>query len=727
MKRILLVLLLLQQTLAAQTTSSPCDLNGDGAINIADVQLSVNQVLGFQTCTMNLSGTGTCTVADVQKIIVAALGGSCAATPPPAPQIVMPIEVVGPAGTTESVSVSIPASANLAAPQKLWMQIHGLRYADKASVQVNNMAWVPIDDQTVTLLGQSKVFGGIGGGFSTHKMTLDLPAGTLVTGTNTVRFRFNATGGGLGFRVLGFNFQEPDGTMLLPASLFVQDDPNTWQPPLTDPADIAAGKQWFQTASILHAGKPVNAHCNDCHTHDGRDLHYFNYSSKFLHYGALISGLTSQQADQLVSYIRTLNYPNPGRPWNPPYQPAPGMDSKPLSDWAAGAGLDAVLDRDSDMLPYLMPSGSTANWAQSGDLNPRETPVSFQLPDWNHWLPMINPIDSFGSAFTNSAMNQLYLSLRSQLQPNNAAVYANVAGPNGPWQYWLYDRAQFMGPLTPPTSDPSWNSATFVQQIQSVNLWSVIKNWELNHEFGVEGMGQVIFGAKAPVRAWASNMPFRVGPGISGIPRPSPGIGNGTAMVHIYDSVAWYELQLILNEGYGGSIDWPYQMGYPTNDLTWNPDTGSPRVGTAGLLTLWLVSGLQHDDLNDAQSPKQLVSFPGQVSWASELSVAQKQQIMNNYLAVWYSYFGSMTPSQFQALNLWQNGNGTFTLDPHQNAFGNDLIYALPQLRFAGADPTLLNHIALWASTVWPSYNWINALNTSCTTGNMGQVFCATN
>ena len=73
--------------------------------------------------------------------------------------------------------------------------------------------------------------------------------------------------------------------MLLPANLFVDDDPNTWQPPLTSAADIAAGKELFQTASILHAGVPVKAHCNNCHTQDGRDLKYLNYSNKFLHVG----------------------------------------------------------------------------------------------------------------------------------------------------------------------------------------------------------------------------------------------------------------------------------------------------------------------------------------------------------------------------------------------------------------------------------------------------------
>jgi hypothetical protein len=57
---------------------SPCDLNGDGVVNFTDVQLAVSQALGTTACrTADLIGTGSCNVVDVQRIIVAASGGSC--------------------------------------------------------------------------------------------------------------------------------------------------------------------------------------------------------------------------------------------------------------------------------------------------------------------------------------------------------------------------------------------------------------------------------------------------------------------------------------------------------------------------------------------------------------------------------------------------------------------------------------------------------------------------
>ena len=58
-------------------------------------------------------------------------------------------------------------------------------------------------------------------------MTMNLPAGVVQTGSNTITFRFNQTDGRVsGFRVLAFNIQAADGSLLIPASTFVNDDPN---------------------------------------------------------------------------------------------------------------------------------------------------------------------------------------------------------------------------------------------------------------------------------------------------------------------------------------------------------------------------------------------------------------------------------------------------------------------------------------------------------------------
>lgn len=73
----------------------------------------------------------------------------------------------------------------------------------------------------------------------------------------------------------------------------------------------------------------------------------------------------------------------------------PGLDSKPVTDWSAGAGLEAVLDSDSEMLPYMFPDGTSDAALEGifdlkGTMNIREMPVAIQFPDWNDWLPEIH-------------------------------------------------------------------------------------------------------------------------------------------------------------------------------------------------------------------------------------------------------------------------------------------------------------------------------------------------
>lgn len=54
-----------------------CDLNGDGAINVADVQILINEVLGIIPAVHDLNHDGAVTVADVQKLSNAVLGLGC--------------------------------------------------------------------------------------------------------------------------------------------------------------------------------------------------------------------------------------------------------------------------------------------------------------------------------------------------------------------------------------------------------------------------------------------------------------------------------------------------------------------------------------------------------------------------------------------------------------------------------------------------------------------------
>ena len=160
-------------------------------------------------------------------------------------------------------------------------------------------------------------------------MLLPLPDSAVQTGTNTISFRFNQTDGvSSGFRILAFNLMNAAGQPVLPASAFVQDDPNTWQPPMTDTASVAAGQALWQQGQLLESSivrSPIQAACADCHTVDGRDLKYFNYSNYSIIQRAQFHGLSAVQGQQIASYIRTLNVPSPG----PALEPAVSAGSRP--------------------------------------------------------------------------------------------------------------------------------------------------------------------------------------------------------------------------------------------------------------------------------------------------------------------------------------------------------------------------------------------------------------
>jgi hypothetical protein len=172
----------------------------------------------------------------------------------------LPIEVLGPDGTIVSRSVVLQ-SGQAESVQSLWLQIHGLRYADQASVQINASLWTPLNNNTVTVAEPGRSYGGIGGGFSTLVMTLPVPKSTVVDGTNTIRFRFNRTDGFVsGFRVLAWNLLTNEGEKLVPADAFEEDEPKTWTPPLPDRVPLLPGESsgrlplWWQAASRIVRG-----------------------------------------------------------------------------------------------------------------------------------------------------------------------------------------------------------------------------------------------------------------------------------------------------------------------------------------------------------------------------------------------------------------------------------------------------------------------------------------
>ncbi len=277
-----------------------------------------------------------------------------------------------------------------------------------------------------------RAFGGLSGGFNTTRFSL--PIAGANNENNTLAFRFNKTDGlSSGYRVLALNLLNEAGNALLAARSFVEDNPAQWRVTGTN-TDVAEGlalwngKVTLKESPLSH--KLLKASCASCHAVDGRDLKYFNYSDWSIQARSQFHGLSETQGKQIAGYIRSLNTPAPAqaRPWNPAYQPGHGLDSKPVEQWAAGAGLGAVLDTDKETLKFLFPKGtSQADIDKAVDLkktlNVREVPVALQLPDWNDWLPHVHPLDLW-TDFDQSDFKKLYDSVRGELPRGRNAVVA---------------------------------------------------------------------------------------------------------------------------------------------------------------------------------------------------------------------------------------------------------------------------------------------------------------
>ena len=658
--------------------------------------------------------------------------------------IQLPVEVLGPDGTTVAVQVPVTNGATV---QSLWLQVHNLSYRDKASVQVNNGAWVPLNNTTVAVAEPGKRYGGIGGAFHTLKLTLTLPPGTVVNGSNTVRFRFNRTDGeSIGFRVLALNFLDGAGTRVVAPSAFTQDDPQRWQLPRTTATDITAGAQLWRSGPIVErpGGRALKANCASCHAQDGRDLKYFNYSNRSIIERSKFHGLSQLQGEQIASYIRTLQVPNPGRPWNPPYQPGPGLDSKPVQEWAAGAGIDWVLDKDSDTQQYLPGNGTRRDALADGihlkQLNLREIPIAFQLPDWNHWLPRVHPLDSMGDAFLNDPMYTRYTAIRQGLEGKRGMtkaqyIFGSMHRDFRSWADMFY--GNFSGMINSsstsallkalgPSDKVSWTPEQ-VRNFYAVPVWSAVKQWEIMQEFDLEGYGKQFYGSNGETRQWFSDLHiFNVSPhivfGIFARHVPVTGDGDGK-LTNLYFANAWYELQILLNPGArnavtGGfhTIDWQYQ-GILFGDLAQLINRGEPMRSTkfvlkamqehdngygpgganeGGTSNPWWGWNLR-DNLADMDRSLQ-------DNWSEQ---PNPKPIVQNTYQIWMEQNGRYTADEW-AKSSFGKLNDTYSVPGHDRVFkAEDMPFKIASLRsMYQLDEALLAGMADFGKLLWPNNNW---------------------
>ncbi|MFM7021469.1 MAG: putative Ig domain-containing protein, partial [Flavobacteriales bacterium] len=532
-------------------------------------------------------------------------------------QIILPVEVLGAEGkvVTRTFDLSLTEAANSV---KMWLQVNNLSYQNKASIKINNGPWLSLNHNTVEMQAQEKARGGmVHGGFNTIRFTI--PATGIIPGSNTISFRFDLSDAiSNGYRVVKFNFLDAGGNKILTASRFTEDNPANWTAPAsTNAASVAegqylwynavlksnylpAGRKGFWYSYEINSGEPIKATCSSCHTQDGRDLEIFSYSNEAIVERAKFHQLSQGEGEKIAAYIRSLsttktNVGRWGRPWNPPYQPGPAVANMPVEQWAAGAGLDAVLEEDKDMLPYMFPNGvdqqKVYDYFDSDKTVDRTAlPLAIQFPDWKHWLPMIHPMDAYSKDdYWNQPHQydprQAYIDFRNYLTAmppadrNKVELMQKNNDFHDEYRFFLAEGASLGdhwrtkdGAATAHLADGvsrEW-AATSLARLMAVQYFEIENEFSLQDKakwFARPGerledqpkdrqwFGQKyqVFEIPAHFQACVNNNCEQF------VGQPTP--------TGVYESTTWYHLQLILNGGEGmidpnSPVDYNYHPGF---------------------------------------------------------------------------------------------------------------------------------------------------------------------
>ncbi|WP_144395335.1 Ig-like domain-containing protein [Pleionea sediminis] len=561
--------------------------------------------------------------------------------------ISLPVEVFGPSGTTQQVSFELNNPDDIT---HLYLRCNACGYHDvrldrntnkvKASVRINDGSPIALKHFTengrvygnsqINVIGGEADYGGIGGGFRTVRMTV--PINGLRRGQNVLTFEHkDAENPSIGFRIIDLNLLR-NGNLsqkVWSENDFNHDNPADWEAPRSSVSEIAEGASLWRARNRLYdpwldsldgrgngsgsMNGEMRASCADCHAEDGRDLKYFNFSNESIIERSKFHGLTQAEGEKIASYIRSLNIPvvDQARPWNPAYQPGPGLDNRPVYEWAAGAGVDAILDRDQDIAPYLFPNGTLLNDVRRvvdryGKLNFRELPMNMPMPEWNQWLPIVHPDDAFDINATairsdyrgrNVGMpyyKKLYEDARSNPNPSTIGALARdvkqwfrkgVICQNGDIMRAISNDVLRTIRLPIPNVNLNncnsiENSNTALHRIEDakrgLTAWTSVKMWEIMHSMNLEEQsatmthpvcsdGRCVDGSEP--RGWVAD-------GRNVFDRPPHFTGtqgrfffSQSEMLGIFESSTWYHLNMILNTGYRRSMPSHFAYTYSHVEL----------------------------------------------------------------------------------------------------------------------------------------------------------------
>lgn len=662
----------------------------------------------------------------------------------------LPLEVMGEDGTTTTIRLMVDRAGK---GGRLYLKTHSISYPaylgynkSKASIRLNGGKWVDINNKTAECLYPEREYGCTKGPYATLRFLIPVKdLGKLRNGVNRLDFRFNYEPGDIssGYRILEFGLQNKDGSNAIQQTEIVVDEPAEWQPISVDSTRIASGRRLFETRSLLlHRpdGASMQASCRDCHANNGRDLKYFNYSNYSIVTRSKFHGLSQEQGEDIASWIRSqplvdkngMEYSAPGRPWNPPYQPGPGLDEQPVHEWTAGAGLGWALEHDTKSLDYLFPSTIESVIHIDSTLSRRQLPIALQLPDWNEWLPVIHPMDTWGNVYASSRLkNNFDNVIDHHIQhPENVNVLVDelkVVQVVETYYKDVLDFAKHDGGMAVPSK---LNREQMGEAMAGLFKWHLVKMWDFMHTSQFEDITSGLY-TQGEQRGW-----FSMAQSLSSV---TPRLYAEQQMYldelsRAYYNTAWDELQVILNSGHretvgGQPIDWAYHFEHIRE---WKRATGVSH-GTrylAGYIKVLQNANNRHG----VRMPDGFYLGHTSLAWIHELSMPDSRE---NVLYEFESLDPQLRKELAEAFvkemlnklkrhdyNEWdrslgQSGIGPASYKPtsgkgsqkntfvfERAAYADHFYRIIPLYRDLGVNPMLLEELARWGRGAWPQGDW---------------------
>jgi hypothetical protein len=318
--------------------------------------------------------------------------------------VTLPLEVLGAPGKEVALAVKVDAAMlSGAEPAAVTLTLHNIVQADSAALVINNGA--PIDLSSV-----DGPFIHPDGRVTTATVPVD--RALLIAGNNRFVFRYTRQvvddGSALsGYRVLNVSISVGDKT-LHPAAPW--ESPQQWRPIRDDAQSLERGRFIFSDVS-----RDEGPACARCHADSGADLQYYSFSNLSIVERAMFHRFTREEAEDIASYIRSLDVARAGRPYQAPFQP--GADNV----GAAGASINAVLASDSAFAPAV----SFASWDSASAVDTFVLPTAVQAPTWLRWLP--RTLDPSWFTRNDAVLAKAEQALASDPSTENARSFMSAA------------------------------------------------------------------------------------------------------------------------------------------------------------------------------------------------------------------------------------------------------------------------------------------------------------